>query len=138
LYTLYNNFHKIFCTGFLLLLFWFSLDFIIILETKHHMMNILVRYGLLHVSSVKYNRLSLFWKFERRFSYLQTCRRTCSYSAHLSWKLSFSDRRFSVVRPYILLSVIFYIFDFSITTGPILTRLGTNHLWGRELKSLQM
>jgi hypothetical protein len=33
----------------------------------------------------------------------------------------------------------FYIFDFfSRTTGPILTKLGTNHPWGRGFKSLQI
>jgi hypothetical protein len=33
----------------------------------------------------------------------------------------------------------FYVFDFfSRTTGPILTKLGTNHPWGREFKFVQM
>jgi hypothetical protein len=40
---------------------------------------------------------------------------------------------------YVCLSVNFYILDFfSRTTGPILTRLGTNHPWGREIKFVQM
>jgi hypothetical protein len=48
--------------------------------------------------------------------------------------VSYSDRLLSVVRlsirPSVCLSVNFYIFDFfSRTTGPILTRLGTNHPW---------
>jgi hypothetical protein len=46
--------------------------------------------------------------------------------------VSYSDRPLSVVRPSVRLSVNFYIFDFfSRTTGPILTRLRTNHPWGR-------
>jgi hypothetical protein len=45
----------------------------------------------------------------------------------LKAQVSFSDHRLSVFR----LSVNFYIFDFfSRTTGPILTRLGTDHPWG--------
>jgi hypothetical protein len=56
-------------------------------------------------------------------------------SPELKAQVSYSDRRLSVrltvclsVRP----SVNFYIFDFfSRTTGPILTRLGTDHLWGK-------
>jgi hypothetical protein len=44
--------------------------------------------------------------------------------------VSYSDRLLSVVR----LSVNFYIFNlFSRTTGPILTRLGTNHPWGEGI-----
>jgi hypothetical protein len=38
----------------------------------------------------------------------------------------------------VCLFVNFYIFDFSRTTGPILTRLGTNHPWGRGFKFVQM
>jgi hypothetical protein len=53
---------------------------------------------------------------------------SCQFLAHLSWKLS--DRPLSVVRP----SVNFYIFDFfSRTTWPILTKLCTNHPWGKEI-----
>jgi hypothetical protein len=37
------------------------------------------------------------------------------------------------VRLSIRLSVNFYIFDFSRTTGPILTRLGTNYPWGEGI-----
>jgi hypothetical protein len=44
--------------------------------------------------------------------------------------MSYSDRLLSVVR----LSVNFYIFDFSRTTGPILTKLGTNHPWGKVIQ----
>jgi hypothetical protein len=51
--------------------------------------------------------------------------------AHLSWKLKWAiliTGCLSSVRP----SVNFYIFDFfSRTTRPILTRLGTDHLWGK-------
>ena len=48
-------------------------------------------------------------------------------SPELKAQVSYSDRPLSVVR----LSVNFYIFDFSSrTTGPILTKLGTNHPWG--------
>jgi hypothetical protein len=35
--------------------------------------------------------------------------------------------------PSVRLFVNFYIFDFSRTTGPILTRLGTNHPWGEGI-----
>jgi hypothetical protein len=58
-------------------------------------------------------------------------------------QVSFSDHILSVVRPSARLSVCpsvclsvrpsvnFYIFDFfSRNTGPILTKLGTNHHWG--------
>jgi hypothetical protein len=48
-------------------------------------------------------------------------------SPELNAQVSNSDRRLSVVCP----SVNFHIFDFSRTTGPILTRLGTDHLWGK-------
>jgi hypothetical protein len=38
------------------------------------------------------------------------------------------------VRPSVRLSVNFYIFDFfSRTTGPILTKVGTNHPWGEGI-----
>jgi hypothetical protein len=51
-------------------------------------------------------------------------------SPELKAQVSFSDHLLSVVR----LSVNFHIFDFfSRTTGPILTRLGTNHLWGEGI-----
>jgi hypothetical protein len=43
----------------------------------------------------------------------------------------------SVVRVSVCPSVNFYIFDFSRTTRPILTRLGTNHLLGEGFKFLQ-
>jgi hypothetical protein len=51
--------------------------------------------------------------------------------AHLSWKLKWA---ILIARcPSVRLSVNFYIFDFfSRTTGPILTRLGTNHHWGED------
>jgi hypothetical protein len=51
-------------------------------------------------------------------------------SPELKAQVSYSDRPLSVVR----LSVNFYIFDFfSRTTGPILTKLGTNHPWGKGI-----
>jgi hypothetical protein len=52
--------------------------------------------------------------------------------AQLSWKLKWA---FLIAHcpSSVRLSVNFYIFDFfSRTTWPILTRLGTNHPWGRE------
>jgi hypothetical protein len=60
---------------------------------------------------------------------------TCVFSSpELKAQVSYSDRPLSA-----RLSVNFYIFDFfSRTTGPILTRLGTNHPWGRGFKFLQM
>jgi hypothetical protein len=52
-------------------------------------------------------------------------------SPELKAQVSFYDRLLSVVR----LSVNFYIFDFfSRTTEPILTRLGTIHLWGEGIQ----
>jgi uncharacterized membrane protein YphA (DoxX/SURF4 family) len=49
-------------------------------------------------------------------------------SPELKAQVSYSDRLLSVVRLPVRLSVNFYIFDFfSRTTGPILTKLGTNH-----------
>jgi hypothetical protein len=49
-------------------------------------------------------------------------------SPDLKAQVSYSDRQLSVVR----LSLNFYIFDFfSRTTGPISTRLGTDHPWGK-------
>jgi hypothetical protein len=49
-------------------------------------------------------------------------------SPELKAQVSYSDRPLSVIRLSIRLSVNFYIFDFfSRTTGPILTKLGTNH-----------
>jgi hypothetical protein len=60
-------------------------------------------------------------------------------SPELKAQVSFSDHRLSVVRLSVYPSVNFYIFDFfSRTTGPILTRLGTNHPWGRGIKFVQM
>jgi hypothetical protein len=48
-------------------------------------------------------------------------------SPDLKAQVSYSDHLLSVVR----LSVNFHIFNFfSKTTGPILTRLSTNHPWG--------
>jgi hypothetical protein len=56
-------------------------------------------------------------------------------SPELKAQVSYSDRPLSVVRPSVRLSVNFYIFDFfSRTTGPILTRLGTNHPWGEGIQ----
>jgi hypothetical protein len=63
-------------------------------------------------------------------------------SPELKAKVSFSDRWLSVIRlsvyPSVRLSVYpsvnFYIFDFSRTTGPILTRLGTNHPWVKGIQ----
>jgi hypothetical protein len=40
----------------------------------------------------------------------------------------------SIVHLSVCPSVNFYIFDFSRTTGPILTRLGTNHFWGEGIQ----
>jgi hypothetical protein len=52
-------------------------------------------------------------------------------SPELKAQVSYSDRPLSVVRLSVRPSVNFYIFDFfSRTTGPILTKLGTNHPWG--------
>jgi hypothetical protein len=54
------------------------------------------------------------------------------FLAHLSWKLKWTILIAgcpSFVRP----PVNFYIFDFSRTTGPISTRLGTYHPWGEGL-----
>jgi hypothetical protein len=52
---------------------------------------------------------------------------TIIVSPELKAPVSYSDRRLSVVRP----SVNLYSFDFfSRATGLILTRLGTDHLWG--------
>jgi hypothetical protein len=59
-------------------------------------------------------------------------------SPELKTQVSFSDRLLSgirlSVRLSVCLSVNFYIFDFfSRTAGPILTRIGTNHLWDSSL-----
>jgi hypothetical protein len=52
-------------------------------------------------------------------------------SPELKAQVSYSDRLLSVVRLSVYPSVNFYIFDFfSRTTGPILTKLCTNHPWG--------
>jgi hypothetical protein len=56
-------------------------------------------------------------------------------SPELKAQVSYSDRRLSVVRP----SGNFYIFNFfSRITGPILTRLGTDHLWVKGFQVYQM
>jgi hypothetical protein len=59
------------------------------------------------------------------------------FLAHLSWKLKWAiliARCPSSVCPSVRPSVNFYIFDFfSRTTGPILTKLGTNHPWGEGI-----
>jgi hypothetical protein len=59
-----------------------------------------------------------------------TWRRTVFSSPELKAQVSYSDCLLSVC-PSICLSVnfFFYIFVFSRTTEPILTRLGTNHPW---------
>jgi hypothetical protein len=58
-------------------------------------------------------------------------------SPELKAQVSFSDRLLSIVllsvRPSVCLSVNFYIFDFSRSTGPILTRLGTNDPWAEGI-----
>ena len=74
-------------------------------------------------------------RIEEFFSFLD-------FLAHLSWKLkwAFLITRCPAsvclaVRLSICLSVNFYIFDFfSKTAGPILTRLGTNHLWVKGIQ----
>jgi hypothetical protein len=59
-------------------------------------------------------------------------------SPELKAHVSYSDRLLSIL-PSVCLSVNFYIFDFfSRTTGPILTKLGTNHPRGRGFKFVQM
>jgi hypothetical protein len=56
-------------------------------------------------------------------------------SSELKAQVSYSDRLLSVVCLSVRLSVNFYIFDFfSRTTGPILTKLGTNHPWGEGIQ----
>jgi hypothetical protein len=55
-------------------------------------------------------------------------------SPELKTQVSFSDRLLSVVLLSVRLSVNFYIFYFfSGTTGPILTRLGTNDPWAEGI-----
>jgi hypothetical protein len=55
-------------------------------------------------------------------------------SPELKAKVSYFDRPLSVIRLFVRLSVNFYIFGFfSRTTGPILTKLGTNHPWGEGI-----
>jgi hypothetical protein len=59
----------------------------------------------------------------------------CVFSSpELKAQVSFSDRLLSVVLLSVRLSVNFYIFNFSRTTGPILTRLGTNHPWVKGIQ----
>jgi hypothetical protein len=56
-------------------------------------------------------------------------------SPELKAQVSYSDSLLSVVCLSVRLSVHFYIFDFfSRTTGPILTRLGTNHPWVKGIQ----
>jgi hypothetical protein len=56
-------------------------------------------------------------------------------SPELKAQVSYSDRLLSIVRLSVRLSVNFYIFDFfSRTSGPILTKLGTNHPWGEGIQ----
>jgi hypothetical protein len=56
-------------------------------------------------------------------------------SPELKAQVSFSDRPSSVVRLSVRLSVNFHIFDFfSRTTGPISTKLATNHPWGEGIQ----
>jgi hypothetical protein len=53
-----------------------------------------------------------------------------SFLAHLNWAILIAGC-LSSVRPSVRPAVNFYILDFfSRTTEPILTRLGTDHLWG--------
>jgi hypothetical protein len=60
----------------------------------------------------------------------------CIFSSpELKAQVSYSDRLLSFVRLSVCLSVNFYIFDFfSRTTGPILTKVGTNHPWGEGIQ----
>jgi hypothetical protein len=65
------------------------------------------------------------------------CYLTQTFLAHLSWKL-----KWAILIAFCLSSVFlyvnFYIFDlFSRTTGPILTKLGTNHPWGSWSEGIQ-
>jgi hypothetical protein len=56
-------------------------------------------------------------------------------SPELKTQVGFSDHLLSVVSLSVYPSVNFYIFDFfSRTTGPILTKLGTNHPWGEGIQ----
>jgi hypothetical protein len=100
-------------------------------------------YGYITIASDGLQNLGLCWAlpaFKREWIFIvqHLLWKWASFLAHLSWKLKWAFlspvfRRHSVrlslclsVRP----SVNFYIFDFfSRTTWPILTRLGTNHLW---------
>ena len=70
------------------------------------------------------------------FGILKTCKD--NFLAHLSWKLKWAfliTRCPSSVCLSVRLSVNFHIFDFfSRTTGPILTKLGTNHPWGEGIQ----
>jgi hypothetical protein len=66
---------------------------------------------------------------------IDTAVRTTFSSPELKAQMSFSERPLSGVRPSVWLSVIFYIFDFfSRTTGPIITRVSTNHPWVRGIQ----
>jgi hypothetical protein len=67
-------------------------------------------------------------------SYSKSCNVIFS-STELKAQVSFSDRPLSSVRMSVRLSVNFYILDFfSRTTGPIFTRLGTNHPWVKGIQ----
>jgi hypothetical protein len=58
-------------------------------------------------------------------------------SSELKAQVSYSDHLLSIV--HLSVSVNFYIFNFfSRTTGPILTRHGTNHPWGEGFQVFQM
>ena len=81
------------------------------------------QYGVYFVSEIKLQYQYFMISYFNIFS-----------SPELKAQVSYSDRRLSVVRPSVRLSVNFYIFDFfSRTAGPILTKLGTNHPWGKGI-----
>jgi hypothetical protein len=85
-------------------------------------------------SELSYKHTWFFSALKRNSAFCQVRFR---FLAHLSWKLkwafliAFCPSSFC---PSICLSVNFYIFDlFSRTTGPILTRLGTNDPWAEGI-----
>jgi hypothetical protein len=79
------------------------------------------------ILSLKHHAIQEFGK-KKNTIFLQQKLTNVFSSPELKAQVSYSDRLLSAV----CLSVNFYIFDFfSRTTGPILTKLGTNHPGGR-------
>jgi hypothetical protein len=110
--SVYQKSTKYVRTSFALLIYQWIFNLIYINNVRRH-----------NQLAQNYNEYSKWWHFACLGLFFLS-------SSELKAQVSFSDRPLSVCLS-VCLSVNFYFFDFfSRTTGPILTKLDTNHPWG--------